>query len=361
MFTFAGHALAVGHITGTFPGAGGARLTGGSPRYQLYPTRDGKLVACGALEQKFWLAFTAAIGLAPRVRRRPPRSGGDQVGGGGDHRRPHRRRMAAGAGARPIAASPSSRRWRRRCAIRISPAADCSTTRSRAHRAPPCRRCRCRSIRRSARGRRSGRCRRSAPTTSSLQRLAAHQPRLRSGRRDALAQDGAAQRADPVDKEEAEAARALHRQEIRQQRAVEQIDRERAALDVGAARGVVAREQVGRAGIAAAAARLDRQLADGRGVAQAEVEALRADRRNGMRRFADQRDAIERERAARSRSRAGKRRGPARRAILPRIECERRSISSASAASSSAAMRSRVVVIDDADQARASARAAAPA
>jgi crotonobetainyl-CoA:carnitine CoA-transferase CaiB-like acyl-CoA transferase len=65
MFTFTGHALATGHVTGQFPAAGGARLTGGSPRYQLYPTTDGKLVACGALEQKFWLAFTAAIGLAP--------------------------------------------------------------------------------------------------------------------------------------------------------------------------------------------------------------------------------------------------------------------------------------------------------
>jgi crotonobetainyl-CoA:carnitine CoA-transferase CaiB-like acyl-CoA transferase len=64
MFTFASHAIAVGHITGAFPGAGGARLTGGSPRYQLYPTKDGKLVACGALEQKFWMAFTSAIGLA---------------------------------------------------------------------------------------------------------------------------------------------------------------------------------------------------------------------------------------------------------------------------------------------------------
>jgi alpha-methylacyl-CoA racemase len=64
MFTFASHAIAVGHITGKFPGPGGARLTGGSPRYQVYPTRDGRLVACGALEQKFWLAFTAAIGLA---------------------------------------------------------------------------------------------------------------------------------------------------------------------------------------------------------------------------------------------------------------------------------------------------------
>jgi crotonobetainyl-CoA:carnitine CoA-transferase CaiB-like acyl-CoA transferase len=64
MFTFASHALAAGQATGQFPGMGGARLSGGSPRYQLYPAKDGKLVACAALEQKFWLAFTAAIGLA---------------------------------------------------------------------------------------------------------------------------------------------------------------------------------------------------------------------------------------------------------------------------------------------------------
>jgi alpha-methylacyl-CoA racemase len=67
MFTFAGHALATSQATGEFPGMGGARLSGGSPRYQLYPTRDGKLVACAALEQQFWLAFTAAIGLAPSL------------------------------------------------------------------------------------------------------------------------------------------------------------------------------------------------------------------------------------------------------------------------------------------------------
>ena len=64
MFTFASHALALGRA-GTFPGMGGARLSGGSPRYQLYPTRDGKLVCCAALEQRFWEPFTAAIGLAP--------------------------------------------------------------------------------------------------------------------------------------------------------------------------------------------------------------------------------------------------------------------------------------------------------
>src|SRR5499426_3585125 len=64
MFTFAGHAFASGNATGAFPGSGDARLTGGSPRYQLYPTKDGKLVTCAALEQQFWAAFTAAIGLA---------------------------------------------------------------------------------------------------------------------------------------------------------------------------------------------------------------------------------------------------------------------------------------------------------
>ena len=67
MFTFASHALAAGHATGVFPGMGGARLSGGSPRYQIYPTRDGKFVCCAALEQKFWEAFTAAIGLDPKL------------------------------------------------------------------------------------------------------------------------------------------------------------------------------------------------------------------------------------------------------------------------------------------------------
>src|SRR5262249_54462727 len=41
-------------------------LVGGSPRYRLYPTRDGEIVACAALEPKFWDAFTKAIGLDAR-------------------------------------------------------------------------------------------------------------------------------------------------------------------------------------------------------------------------------------------------------------------------------------------------------
>lgn len=63
MFTFGWAALAIGAATGKFPKPGEMWLVGGSPRYQLYPTKDGKLVACGALEPKFWVAFTKAIEL----------------------------------------------------------------------------------------------------------------------------------------------------------------------------------------------------------------------------------------------------------------------------------------------------------
>jgi crotonobetainyl-CoA:carnitine CoA-transferase CaiB-like acyl-CoA transferase len=63
MFTFTWAALAIGVATGRFPKPGDMWLVGGSPRYQIYPTKDGKLIACGALEPKFWAAFTAAIGL----------------------------------------------------------------------------------------------------------------------------------------------------------------------------------------------------------------------------------------------------------------------------------------------------------
>ena len=65
MFTFGWYALAQGVAGGRFPKPGEIPLVGSSPRYQLYPARDGKLVACGALEQKFWEAFCAAVDLAP--------------------------------------------------------------------------------------------------------------------------------------------------------------------------------------------------------------------------------------------------------------------------------------------------------
>lgn len=63
MFTFAWYAFATYHATGQNPLPGELRHNGGSARYQLYPTSDGKIVACGALEDHFWAAFTKVIGL----------------------------------------------------------------------------------------------------------------------------------------------------------------------------------------------------------------------------------------------------------------------------------------------------------
>lgn len=63
MFTFGWYAYASGVTGGRFPGSGEGPLVGGSPRYRLYPTSDGKLVACGAIEEHFWRAFTQAVGL----------------------------------------------------------------------------------------------------------------------------------------------------------------------------------------------------------------------------------------------------------------------------------------------------------
>lgn len=67
MFTFGWYAMALGLAAGRFPGPGELALAGGSPRYQIYPAKDGRLIACGALEQKFWDAFTRAIGLPPEL------------------------------------------------------------------------------------------------------------------------------------------------------------------------------------------------------------------------------------------------------------------------------------------------------
>ena len=63
MFTFAWLALATRFSTGKEVEPDKLRHFGGSPRYQLYPTSDGKLVACGALEQKFWESFCGVIQL----------------------------------------------------------------------------------------------------------------------------------------------------------------------------------------------------------------------------------------------------------------------------------------------------------
>jgi len=66
VFPFLYWAIGAGVGAGAWPKDGGERITGGSPRYHLYETRDGKIAAVAALEQKFWEAFTVAIGLEPK-------------------------------------------------------------------------------------------------------------------------------------------------------------------------------------------------------------------------------------------------------------------------------------------------------
>ncbi len=61
-------AIGQGLVAGTWPGNGAGYVTGGSPRYGLYPTKDGRVVAAAPLEQKFWETFCDLMGLEPEFR-----------------------------------------------------------------------------------------------------------------------------------------------------------------------------------------------------------------------------------------------------------------------------------------------------
>lgn len=67
-FTFAAFLHAAGQQSGRYPDNGNWLLTGASPRYQLYATADDRLIACAALEQKFWDIFTNIIGLEEELK-----------------------------------------------------------------------------------------------------------------------------------------------------------------------------------------------------------------------------------------------------------------------------------------------------
>ncbi len=68
MFPFLWQALAHGWATGAMAGPNELQLTGGSPRYGLYPTADGRMLALGALEDRFWTNFCDLIDLPERLR-----------------------------------------------------------------------------------------------------------------------------------------------------------------------------------------------------------------------------------------------------------------------------------------------------
>ena len=63
LFPFMYWALGNGQTAGVWPENGGELVTGGSPRYRLYPTADGRFVAAAPLEDRFWAIFAEVIGL----------------------------------------------------------------------------------------------------------------------------------------------------------------------------------------------------------------------------------------------------------------------------------------------------------
>ncbi|MBB3181119.1 CaiB/BaiF CoA-transferase family protein [Variovorax sp. Sphag1AA] len=61
LFTLMYWGLGNGFAAGEWPTPGGDLVTGGTPRYQVYKTLDGRFLACAPLEQKFWNNFIRVL------------------------------------------------------------------------------------------------------------------------------------------------------------------------------------------------------------------------------------------------------------------------------------------------------------
>jgi crotonobetainyl-CoA:carnitine CoA-transferase CaiB-like acyl-CoA transferase len=68
IFTFLYWALGNGTAAGVWPEPGGELVTGGSPRYNIYRTADGRYVAAAPLEERFWSAFCDLLALKEPLR-----------------------------------------------------------------------------------------------------------------------------------------------------------------------------------------------------------------------------------------------------------------------------------------------------
>ena len=68
LFTFMYWAIGSGIAAGEWPRPGADLVTGGSPRYNVYRTADGRFLAAAPLEQKFWETFCGLIGLDLNLR-----------------------------------------------------------------------------------------------------------------------------------------------------------------------------------------------------------------------------------------------------------------------------------------------------
>ena len=68
LFPFLYWAMGSGMATGQWPGNGTDLVTGSTPRYRLYPTKDQRMVAAAPIEQKFWEQFCTLIDLPMALR-----------------------------------------------------------------------------------------------------------------------------------------------------------------------------------------------------------------------------------------------------------------------------------------------------
>jgi crotonobetainyl-CoA:carnitine CoA-transferase CaiB-like acyl-CoA transferase len=68
LFPFLYGVIGAAAATDAWPRPGGELLSGGSPRYQLYRTKDDRYLAVAPLEEKFWQNFCAAIDLPAGAR-----------------------------------------------------------------------------------------------------------------------------------------------------------------------------------------------------------------------------------------------------------------------------------------------------
>ena len=68
VFTFLYWALGNGTAAGDWPEPGGELVTGGSPRYNIYRTSDGRYVAAAPLEEHFWRNFCDLLELEGELR-----------------------------------------------------------------------------------------------------------------------------------------------------------------------------------------------------------------------------------------------------------------------------------------------------
>jgi crotonobetainyl-CoA:carnitine CoA-transferase CaiB-like acyl-CoA transferase len=63
LFPWTYWAIGGGVHAGEWPRPSGNLVTGGSPRYNVYPTADGRFVAVGALEDRFWTRLCTLLDL----------------------------------------------------------------------------------------------------------------------------------------------------------------------------------------------------------------------------------------------------------------------------------------------------------